>query len=105
MAEQRYRAVLAVISDGRTVTEVAAAIGVSRQRLHAWLGRYEADGLEVQPTHRTAAQAPALSGDVEGAAANRVLGTRAGSRSRLASGIGRLECRSRRCIAVCAEPA
>ena len=46
MAEQRYRAVLAVISDGRTVTEVAAAIGVSRQSLHAWLGRYEADGLE-----------------------------------------------------------
>ena len=46
VAEQRYRAVLAVISDGRTVTEVAAAIAVSRQSLHAWLGRYEADGLE-----------------------------------------------------------
>jgi hypothetical protein len=29
-AEQRYKAVLAVISDGRTVTEVAAAVGVSR---------------------------------------------------------------------------
>jgi transposase InsO family protein len=46
VAEQRYRAVLAVISEGRTVTEVAAAVGVSRQSLHAWLGRYEADGLE-----------------------------------------------------------
>jgi transposase-like protein len=46
VAEQRYRAVLAVISEGRTVTEVAAAIGVSRQSLHAWLGKYEADGLE-----------------------------------------------------------
>ena len=46
MAEQRYRAVLAVISDGRTVTEVAAAAGMSRQTLHSWLGRYEADGLE-----------------------------------------------------------
>ena len=46
VAEQRYHAVLAVISDGRTVTEVAAAIGVSRQSLHAWLGKYEADGLE-----------------------------------------------------------
>jgi len=46
VAEQRYRAVLAVISDGRTVTEVAAAIGVSRQTLHFWLGRYEAEGLE-----------------------------------------------------------
>jgi len=37
VAEQRYRAVLAVISDGRTVTEVAAAVGVSRQTMHAWL--------------------------------------------------------------------
>ena len=46
VAEQRYRAVLAVISDGRTVTEVAAAVGVSRQSLHSWLGKYEAGGLE-----------------------------------------------------------
>ena len=35
MAEQRYRAVLAVIGEGRTVTEVAAGVGVSRQTLHA----------------------------------------------------------------------
>ena len=28
MAEQRYRAVPAVISDGRTIKEVAAAVGV-----------------------------------------------------------------------------
>ncbi|MDP4511889.1 IS481 family transposase [Nonomuraea turcica] len=46
VAEQRYKAVLAVISDGRTVTEVARAVGVSRQSLHAWLARYEAEGLE-----------------------------------------------------------
>jgi transposase len=46
VAEQRYRAVLAVISDGRTVKDVAAAVGVSRQTLHLWLGRYEAEGLE-----------------------------------------------------------
>jgi len=46
VAEQRYRAVLAVISDGRTVHEVAAAVGVSRQTMHAWLGKYEAGGLE-----------------------------------------------------------
>jgi hypothetical protein len=32
VAEQRYRAVLAVISDGRTVKEVAADWSVSRQR-------------------------------------------------------------------------
>ena len=46
MAEQRYRAVLAVISDGRTIKETAAAVGVSRQTLHAWLAKYEAGGLE-----------------------------------------------------------
>jgi Mg-chelatase subunit ChlD len=34
VAEQRYRAVLAVISDGRTVTEVQPRSG-SRQTMHA----------------------------------------------------------------------
>ena len=33
MSEQRYKAVLAVISDGRSVTEVANAWRVSRQTL------------------------------------------------------------------------
>ncbi|WP_369793631.1 helix-turn-helix domain-containing protein [Terrabacter sp. Root181] len=37
---------LAVIGDGRQVSEVAAAWGVSRQTLRAWLVRYEHDGLE-----------------------------------------------------------
>lgn len=46
VSEQRYRAVLAVIAEGRTVTEVAARFGVSRQTLHAWLAKYEAGGLE-----------------------------------------------------------
>ncbi|HET6753851.1 MAG TPA: helix-turn-helix domain-containing protein, partial [Jiangellaceae bacterium] len=31
VAEQRYRAVLAVIEDGLSVTEAAAKVGVSRQ--------------------------------------------------------------------------
>ena len=35
VAEQRYRAVLAVISDGRTITDVAGAVGMSRQTLHS----------------------------------------------------------------------
>ena len=54
VAEQRYRAVLAVISDGRTVKETAAAVGVSRQTMHAWLAKYEAGGLEglVDRSHR-----------------------------------------------------
>ena len=46
MSEQRYRAVLAVIAEGHTVTEVAARFGVSRQTMHAWLAKYEAGGLE-----------------------------------------------------------
>ena len=46
MTEQRYQAVLAVISDGATVTEVAARFGVSRKTVHQWLSRYEAGGLE-----------------------------------------------------------
>ena len=46
MAEQRYQAVLAVIADGLSVRQVAEKVGVSRQSLHAWLARYEAQGLE-----------------------------------------------------------
>lgn len=47
MAEQRYQAVAAVLFDGRTVTDVAAACGVSRQSVHTWLARYEAGGLDA----------------------------------------------------------
>ncbi|WP_139807571.1 helix-turn-helix domain-containing protein, partial [Mycobacterium avium] len=46
VAEQRYQAVLAVISDGLSISLVAEKVGVSRQTLHAWLARYEASGLE-----------------------------------------------------------
>ena len=46
MAEQRYQAVMAVISDGLSISQVADKVGVSRQTLHAWLARYEAEGLE-----------------------------------------------------------
>jgi transposase InsO family protein len=54
VAEQRYQAVLAVISDGETVTDVAAKAGVSRQTLHEWLARYAAGGLDglVDRSHR-----------------------------------------------------
>jgi len=47
VAEQRYRAVLAVIQDGETVVDVAARFGVSRQSVHNWLVKYEAGGLEA----------------------------------------------------------
>jgi transposase len=46
VTEQRYKAVLAVIADGRTVGEVASEWGVCRQTMHRWLARYESDGLE-----------------------------------------------------------
>jgi len=46
VTEQRYKAVLAVIADGRTVGQVASEWGVCRQTTHRWLDRYEGDGLE-----------------------------------------------------------
>jgi transposase InsO family protein len=46
VAEQRYQAVLAVIGDGRSISEVAAQWAVSRQTLHTWLARYEQAGLD-----------------------------------------------------------
>lgn len=54
MAEQRYQAVLAVISDGLSISQVASKVGVSRQTLHSWLARYEAEGLDglVDRSHR-----------------------------------------------------
>src|SRR5438874_4586603 len=57
VGEQRYQAVMAVLSGGRTVTEVARDGEVSRQTLHAWLARYERTGMEGmgdrshRPTH------------------------------------------------------
>jgi transposase len=46
VAEQRYQAVMAVISDGLSISQVAEKVGVSRQTLHACLARYEDEGLE-----------------------------------------------------------
>ena len=45
LVEQRYRAVLEVLNDGVTVTDVARRFGVSRQTVHVWLRRYAAEGL------------------------------------------------------------
>jgi transposase InsO family protein len=54
VAEQRYQAVMAVIGDGLSVSQVAEKVGVSRQTLHFWLARYEAAGLDglVDRSHR-----------------------------------------------------
>ena len=39
VAEQRFNAVMEVLRDGLTVTEVAERYGVSRQAVHGWLRR------------------------------------------------------------------
>jgi transposase len=39
VAAQRYQAVLAVIGDGLSISQVASKAGVSRQTLHRWLAR------------------------------------------------------------------
>jgi transposase-like protein len=44
VAEQRYRAVLEVLDDGASVTDVARRYGVARQTVHGWLRRYVSQG-------------------------------------------------------------
>ena len=67
MSEQRYQAVLAVIADGRTVSEVAAQWGVSRQSVHAWLARYEVEGLAglSDRSHRPRSSPSQMPAEVE----------------------------------------
>jgi transposase InsO family protein len=45
LVEQRYKAVLEVLDDGASVTDVARRYGVGRQTVHTWLRRYAAEGL------------------------------------------------------------
>ena len=45
LVEQRYKAVLEVLNDGASVTDVARRYGVGRQAVHTWLRRYAAEGL------------------------------------------------------------
>jgi len=45
VVEQRYRAVLEVLS-GTPVIEVAERYGVVRQTVHRWVARYRAEGLD-----------------------------------------------------------
>lgn len=67
MAEQRYRAVLEVVAEGRTVSDVATQWRVSRQTLHGWLKRYEQGGLEAlaDRSRRPASCPHQMSGRVE----------------------------------------
>ena len=45
LVEQRYQAVLEVLNDGASVTDVARRHGVARQTVHDWLRRYAVEGL------------------------------------------------------------
>lgn len=67
MTEQRYKAVQAVIAEGRTVTQVARDWNVCRQTLHEWLGRYEDEGLEglADRSHRPEHCPHQMSAEVE----------------------------------------
>ncbi|WP_033729322.1 IS481 family transposase [Mycobacterium avium] len=67
VAEQRYQAVMAVISEGLSVSQAAEKFGVARQTLHRWLARYEAAGLEglVDRSHRPVSCPHQMPGQVE----------------------------------------
>jgi transposase InsO family protein len=45
LMEPRYRAVLDVLNDGASVTDVARRYGVARQTVHDWLRKYASEGL------------------------------------------------------------
>jgi transposase len=45
VVEQRYHAVMEVLSAGAPVVEVAVRYGVSRKTVHAWVRRYRDEGL------------------------------------------------------------
>lgn len=45
IVEQRLQAVLEVLNDGATVTDVACRSGVSRQTVHAWSKKHANEGL------------------------------------------------------------
>ncbi len=56
LVEQRYQAVLEVLNDGATVTDVARRHGVARQTVYAWLRAYAADGLRGLADHSSRPQ-------------------------------------------------
>jgi transposase len=45
VVEQRYQAVLQVLNNASTVTDVAVRFGVTRQTVHRWLRKYADEGI------------------------------------------------------------
>lgn len=70
VVERRLDAVRAVLA-GATVSEVAASVGVSRVSVHAWIGRYLAEGIGglADRSHRPASSPNQVSAQVEVAVA------------------------------------
>lgn len=69
VVEQRYHAVMEVVGSLVPVTEVAERYGVSRKTVHAWVHRYEAEGLAglADRSHRPYHQPRQVSAQVEAA--------------------------------------
>ncbi len=67
VVEQRYHAVVEVLSAGAPVVEVAERYGVSRKTVHAWIRRYRTDGLAglADRSHRPHHHPWQLAADVE----------------------------------------
>jgi transposase InsO family protein len=67
--EQRYEAVMAVVQDGWTVTEVAQRLGVARQSIHNWIARYEQGGLPAlaDRSHRPESCSHQIAPEIEAA--------------------------------------
>ena len=67
VVEQRYHAVMEVLSAGAPVVEVAERYGVSRKTVHAWIRRYRDDGLAglADRSHRPHHHPWQLAPDVE----------------------------------------
>lgn len=69
VTEQRYEAVIQALRHEVPVTEVAARFGVSRQSVHTWIRRYQADGLAglADCSHRPSGCPHQVPADVEAA--------------------------------------
>jgi transposase-like protein len=82
VVEQRYHAVMEVLSAGAPVVEVADRYGVSRKTVHAWVRRYREHGLAglADRSHRPtppslAARSRGGGGDLRDASQPPPLGT------------------------------
>lgn len=67
VVEQRYHAVMEVLTAGATKTDVAARYGVTRQSVHEWVRRYQAGGLAglADRSHRPKRHPAQMAAEVE----------------------------------------